>query len=162
MHEPDPRRNVVSTSAARVAGSIPAVVCDRQLSLTVEATDASVPAARREVAAQLMLWGLSRHDRPVETALLVVSELVTNSVRHAAVLSPRVQVHVSLGIKELTVAVHDRHPGLPRPAAVPHTDGSGAWGLRLVQGLASEAGGTTSIPLDPDGLGKTVTVRLPL
>ncbi|WP_258528051.1 ATP-binding protein [Streptomyces sp. NBRC 110611] len=121
-----------------------------------------MPLARREVAAQLALWGLPRGSAVVDTALLVVSELVTNSVQHAADASPTVDVSLALGGGELTVAVHDRHPRLPQPVEVPHLDGSGGWGLRLVKALAAEAGGQARMPPDADGLGKTVTVRLPL
>lgn len=141
---------------------IAAPVTGRRLSFTVEAIEASVPAARHEVAAQLAMWGLPRGSDLVDTALLAVSELVTNSVQHAADSSPTADVAVGMDCEHLTVAVHDRHPQLPLPVDVPHLDGSGGWGLRLVEALAAEAGGKTSAPLDADGLGKTVTVRLPL
>ncbi|MFB6678732.1 ATP-binding protein [Streptomyces sp. NPDC056390] len=134
----------------------------RQLSFTVAAVEASVPAARREVAAQLTMWGLPRGSNLVDTALLAVSELVTNSVQHAADSSPTADVAVGMDGQHLMVAVHDRHPQLPQRVDVPHLDGSGGWGLRLVEALTAQAGGKTSTPPDPDGLGKTVTVHLPL
>ncbi|MBC9718455.1 ATP-binding protein [Streptomyces sp. TRM66268-LWL] len=142
--------------------SIAAPLTGRKLSFTVESVDAAVPVARREVAAQLRVWGVPPVSELYDTALLAVSELVTNSVQHAADSSPTAKVAVSMDGTHLTVAVHDRHPLLPQPVHTPHPDGSGGWGLRLIAALATEAGGTTSVPPDADGRGKTVLVRLPL
>ncbi|MFF4532868.1 ATP-binding protein [Streptomyces sp. NPDC001407] len=136
-----------------------AVVIERSLHFSIPAVPAAVPAARCEVTGQLGLWGLGSAT-VLETAVLAVSELVTNTVRHTAVA--RADIRLGLDERHLTVAVHDRDPRLPRRAAVAHLDGSGGWGLRLVQALAVEAGGRTSTPLDADGGGKTVTVLLPL
>ncbi|WP_432097287.1 ATP-binding protein [Streptomyces sp. bgisy100] len=135
---------------------------DRSLHFTVPTAPASVSAARREVAAQLGLWGLCPGAALVDTAVLAVSELVTNTVRHAAQASARTDIRIGLDSRHLTVAVHDRDPQMPRRADVPHADGSGGWGLRLVESLAREAGGRTYVPRDADGGGKTVTVLLPL
>lgn len=133
------------------------------LCFTVSTDDAaSVPAARAKVADQLRLWGLPRTDDLVHTVLLVVSELVTNCVQHAARRSPIADVRIGLDDEQVTVAIHDRHPALPRPAEVPHLDGSGGWGLRLVEALTAEAGGSTTVRADSTGRGKTVSVRLPL
>ncbi|MEV5507887.1 ATP-binding protein [Streptomyces orinoci] len=139
-----------------------AAVIDRSLRFSVPATPAAVPAARREVAAQLGLWGLQPGAAVVETAVLAVSELVTNTVRHAAAVSAQADVHLGMDPRHLMVAVHDRDPRMPRRLHAPHLDGSGGWGLRLVEALAAEAGGRTSIPRDEDGGGKTVLVLLPL
>ncbi|MFI5753899.1 ATP-binding protein [Streptomyces sp. NPDC051569] len=153
---PDRRTGGVETSATAAS------VTDRRLSFTVATIDACVPVARREIAAQLAIWGLPPGSDVADTALLAVSELVTNCVQHAALSSPRAEVAVCMDSEYLTVSVHDRHPRLPEPADVPHLDGSGGWGLRLIEALAAEAGGRTSVPRDADGLGKTVTVLLPL
>ncbi|MEV4921616.1 ATP-binding protein [Streptomyces roseoverticillatus] len=134
-------------------------VIERSLHFSVPVAAASVAAARHEVTGQLGLWGL-QGGAVAETAVLAVSELVTNIVRHAA--SARADVRIGLDERHLTVSVHDRDPRIPRRAAVPHLDGSGGWGLHLVETLAAEAGGRTSIPRDADGGGKTVTVLLPL
>ncbi|MGW1197248.1 ATP-binding protein [Streptomyces sp. NPDC002536] len=144
------------------ADGAPAAVIDRSLHFSVPTLPGAVPAARREVAAQLGLWGLRPEAAVVETAVLAVSELVTNTVRHAAEVSSRADVHLGMDRRHLMVAVHDRDPRMPRRPETPHLDGSGGWGLRLVEALATGAGGRTSIPRDPDGGGKTVTVLLPL
>jgi hypothetical protein len=122
----------------------------------------SVPASRAIAGQTLDAWGFARGDELREKALLVLSELVTNSVRHAASLSPHVEVGLSLTGSELTVAVHDRHPFRPFPLPGPRADGSGGWGLRLVRDLAAETGGAMAVRADLDGSGKTVAARLPL
>ncbi|MGW1076047.1 ATP-binding protein [Streptomyces sp. NPDC002537] len=137
-------------------------VTDRSLRFSVPTTPGAVPAARREVAAQLCLWGLRPGAAVVGTAVLAVSELVTNTVRHAAEVSARADVHLGMDCRHLMVAVHDRDPRMPRRVEAPQLDGSGGRGLHLVEVLAAEAGGRTSIPRDEDGGGKTVTVLLPL
>ncbi|WP_431047133.1 ATP-binding protein [Streptomyces sp. P1-3] len=131
-----------------------AVVSDRHLSFTVDAVEASVPVARCEVAAHLAMWGLPRGLAVVDTALIAVSELVTNSVQHAADASPTADVALALGGGELSVAVHDRDPQLPQTVEVPHLDGSGGWGLRLVEALAAEAGGRVTPPWTVTGLAR--------
>ncbi|GAB2591286.1 ATP-binding protein [Streptomyces capparidis] len=133
-----------------------------RLNVDLPTTPPSVPAARTVVAGALDAWGLTGDHALRETALLVLSELTTNAVRHAAALSPRMHVSVALADGALTVAVHDRHPLRPATPPEPHPDGTGGWGLRMVEALVAEAGGSKSVPADPDGAGKTVVVRLPL
>ncbi|MFI1184371.1 ATP-binding protein [Streptomyces sp. NPDC020799] len=135
---------------------------DRSLQFSIPTAPEAVALARREVTAQLGLWGLRPGAVVVQTAVLAVSELVTNTVQHAAAASAQADVRIGLGGRHLTVAVHDRDPRIPRRPKVPHLDGSGGWGLHLVQTLAAEADGRTCIPVDADGGGKTVTVWLPL
>ena len=122
----------------------------------------SVPASRAIAGRTLDAWGLARDDALRERALLVLSELVTNSVRHAARLSPRVDIGLSLTDSALTVTVHDRHPHRPSPPPRPRPDGEGGWGLRLVSRLAAESGGAMTVRADAHGPGKTVTACLPL
>ncbi|MEU3421287.1 ATP-binding protein [Streptomyces murinus] len=68
-----------------------------------------VPLARRETTKVLTDWGMS--EDVVDTACLIISELVANVVRHAAVLSPTAAV--TLAVEEqaaLVLAVADAHP----------------------------------------------------
>ncbi|GHH82409.1 ATPase [Streptomyces sulfonofaciens] len=126
-------------------------------------TDPVSVSASRAIAGQTLdAWGFARGDALRETALLVLSELVTNSVRHAAALSPQVDIGLSLTDGELTVAVHDRHPHRPVPLPGPRADGDGGWGLRLVSDLAAGTGGAMAVRADRDGPGKTVAARLAL
>ncbi|WP_254709312.1 ATP-binding protein [Streptomyces lunaelactis] len=134
----------------------------RQYSFSLPAEPVSVPRARAEAAKVLADWGLLRATAVVDVALLALSELVTNCVQHAATASPITDICLAEEGSHLVVAVHDRDPNLPRARLAPHVDDSSGRGLRLVEQMTAEAGGTTAVPPDPDGGGKTVTVRLPL
>lgn len=129
---------------------------------SLPADPVSVPASRAIAGRTLDAWGFARGDAVRETALLVLSELVTNSVRHAARLSPRVDVGLSLTDHDLTVTVHDRHPHRPAPLPRPRPDGEGGRGLLLVRELTAESGGDMAVRADRDGPGKTVAAHLPL
>ncbi|WP_354643082.1 ATP-binding protein [Kitasatospora camelliae] len=130
--------------------------------LRLPTVPASVPEARRRVRACLAEHGLGPEHALTDTVLLVTSELVTNSVRHAAAHSPVVVVGLTVGPDELVLAVHDAHPSCPRALDAPHEDGSGGWGLDLVDQLATLAGGSLAAVPDRDAGGKTMVVRLPL
>ncbi|GLW53526.1 ATP-binding protein [Kitasatospora phosalacinea] len=130
--------------------------------LSLATVPASVPEARRGARTELAARGMDADHPLTDTVLLVVSELVTNAVRHAAPRSPRTTLQLDFCAGELTIRVHDRHPHCPRPPEVPHQDGSGGWGLSLVHEMAALAGGGTETVADEDGGGKTMLVRLPL
>ncbi|GAA1973602.1 ATP-binding protein [Catenulispora subtropica] len=87
----------------------------------------------------------------VADAALVVSELVTNAVRHAGT-----EMRIALELRDgtLTVSVHDGGPGLPRviPAAERRLGGRG---LAIVVRLAEAWG----VAVGDDG-GKAVWCRL--
>lgn len=122
--------------------------------------EVEVSAARRKVVAVAREWGLPDGD-PVDTLRLVVSELVTNAVRHAGVLTPSISVTVWRSRNAvLHVGVHDRHPFCPK-ALVQTVDDDSGRGLLIVKALVGEAGGQAGI--EPDGAGgKTVWVSLPM
>ena len=80
-------------------------------------------------------------DEAYEDARLMVSELVTNSLRHAS-LSIDDEIEVVMVVRDgtLRVEVGDAGPGFePRPRAVDASDASG-WGLFLVARLADRWG----------------------
>jgi two-component sensor histidine kinase len=66
-----------------------------------------------------------------EDARLMVSELVTNALRHGAGV---IALRVTTGRHELTVEVSDEGNG--SVAIAPHPDATGGWGLRIVDELA--------------------------
>lgn len=131
---------------------------------TLPVGDVSVPSARRTV--RDLLGCASLPEDLLHSALLVVSELVTNAVRHAALLSREIGVLVRLDAHRLQIAVEDGHPYRPdywpnAPADVPGHEHVGGRGLLLVAHLAAEAGGGCETERTPTG-GKVVRVTLPL
>ena len=138
------------------------VLEDYRITFAVLTQAWSVREARRIARDTFAAWGLDLDDPVVDSAVVIVSELVTNAAKHAAVLCRQADVTLSLAGGVLGVAVHDRHPLRPSALLNPHPDDSGGWGLQLVRGLTEQFDGVTTIPADPDGAGKTILVELPL
>jgi anti-sigma regulatory factor (Ser/Thr protein kinase) len=99
------------------------------------AGDADAPAAARDV-----VWRLRGElDRGlVETMRLLVTELVTNSVRHAR--APAVDLEVRVTAPVVRVEVHDPGPGFSPGQPRRSLGGDGGWGLVLVERLADRWG----------------------
>jgi serine/threonine-protein kinase RsbW len=91
----------------------------------------SVPAARHFLREQLSRFS----PETVEAAELMLSELATNSIRHAR---SGFEVSVRAG-KEIRVEVTDVGAGQPRVLSPRPTDPSGR-GLRIVEGLSEQWG----------------------
>ncbi|MBA0052274.1 ATP-binding protein [Streptomyces sp. AJS327] len=129
---------------------------------TAPATEASVPRLRREVRDLMRRQPVALTEDLVHSVLLILSELVTNAVRHAALLSPEVGVEFSLGAGWVRVAVEDAHPYRPK-ALAPEPGGEhlGGRGLLLVKSLAAEVGGACDVDQTGSG-GKVVWAALPL
>jgi two-component sensor histidine kinase len=96
----------------------------------------------------------------IHSLLLIVSELVTNSVRHAALLSPQIAVEVAVGWEWIRVSVEDQHPYRPTALEADHAR-TGGRGLLLVRELAREAGGACDVEHTAAG-GKVIWAALPL
>jgi anti-sigma regulatory factor (Ser/Thr protein kinase) len=93
-----------------------------------------VAVARRETTRTLAAWGL---PGAVDTAVLVVSELVTNAVLHA----PAGQVSLVLTHGDGVLLVEVRDECARPPALVREGEGDeGGRGLQLVHGLSSHWG----------------------
>ncbi|MEU1282253.1 ATP-binding protein [Streptomyces sp. NPDC005805] len=143
-------------------GSVPA----RPLSyegvwrFTAPAVDVSVPQARRAVRDLLARQGVPVADDIVQGLLLIVSELVTNAVRHAALLSPEVAVEVAIGAQWVRVSVEDNHPYRPRALETDSAQ-TGGRGLLLVREVTHEAGGRCDVENTASG-GKIIWAELPL
>ncbi|MCZ4514083.1 ATP-binding protein [Streptomyces sp. ActVer] len=127
---------------------------------TLPAQPSAARTAREAAERVLTEWGISLHHPAVDPALLILGELVTNSVRHAAVLSPKVTVICAAGAGCLAFAVHDRDPYQP-PLCASVTD-AGAGGLATVMELTLGLGGSVVVRGDPDGQGKSIWITLPL
>ncbi|MER7179693.1 ATP-binding protein [Streptomyces hyaluromycini] len=127
---------------------------------TAAAVDASVPQARRAVRDLLQRQGVPVSEDLVYGLLLIVSELVTNAVKHAALLSPMLAVEVAVGAEWVRVSVEDNHPY--RPTALEADHGQlGGRGLLLVREVAREAGGVVDVEHTSSG-GKVIWAALPL
>ena len=107
-----------------------------ELSLRLTPGPEAIPAARKA------LDGLSELlERPIwEDLRLLVTELVTNGVRHGSSRGP-VAVTVAADDALVRVEVTDCGRGFSPPEApMPRADGSGGWGLQLVDRVATSWG----------------------
>lgn len=125
--------------------------------VTLPLVPASVRAARVSTAPALAAFGVAPASSLTDAALLVVSELVSNAVRHAAEHSPDVEVTVAVAAGQLVIGVRDQDPGMIDLAA--DTTGEG---LRTVAELAAANGGGVSVEPAARGRGKTILVRFQL
>jgi len=130
--------------------------------LTVPSEPSAVRIARETCERALTEWGISLRHPTVGPALLILGELVTNTVRHAATVSPQVTIIYAAGQDCLAVAVHDRHPYQPPLSASVTDPGTGTGGLATVMELTLGLGGTAVVRGDADGNGKSIWITLPL
>ncbi|WP_308341126.1 ATP-binding protein [Streptomyces sp. JJ36] len=126
------------------------------------AVDSSVPRLRHAVRDLVRRQGAPVPEDLLQGVLLILSELATNSVRHAALLSPEIGVELSLSSGWIRVAVEDGHPYRPKAlAADPDQQHTGGRGLLLVKTIAAEAGGVCDVEQTGAG-GKVIWAALPL
>ncbi|MEW2619111.1 ATP-binding protein [Streptomyces sp. NPDC048106] len=126
--------------------------------LTLPTVPTAVRVARETAEQTLVEWGIGLRHRVADPALLILSELVTNSVRHAADVSPQVTVIYAAARDCFAFAVHDRHPYQP----LLRTALTGPGGLATVMELVLGLGGTAVVRADADGEGKSIWITLPL
>ncbi|WP_340376695.1 ATP-binding protein [Streptomyces sp. SS7] len=101
---------------------------------------ASVGLARRRVRDHLADWGHGPDDRAVTDAVLVVSELATNVIRHGPLREREFEVAVTaLADGSCLIEVSDEDRSEPRPRAVGEWEEHGR-GLHLVAHLATTWG----------------------
>ncbi|MEV7084997.1 ATP-binding protein [Streptomyces sp. NPDC093085] len=118
----------------------------------------SAGRARQLTHDRLVRWGVAEETR--ETAVLVVSELVTNAIVHAA--GNRVICEIRDGGGQLRIAVEDQGYGPTGPQlhrmAEDETEGEGGRGLFLVDSMCSGWGAHDTSGYGP---GRVVWAELP-
>lgn len=119
-----------------------------------------MPQARHAVRDLLGHQRVPAGPDVVDGVLLITSELVTNAVQHAALLSPQIAVEVAVGPDWVRVAVEDNHPYRPKALEADEEDVGGR-GLWLIKMITTEAGGTCGVEHTASG-GKVVWAELPL
>ncbi len=110
-------------------------------------TALSFDLAAEPTAAARARAALSRLEPPVDEPLMVdlrllVSEVVTNAVRHTGASGQaRVQLVIERHGDRIRVEVHDEGAGFDAPAVpTPRAEGTSGWGLYLVEKLAQRWG----------------------
>jgi hypothetical protein len=127
-------------AALAAAAAIRADAVDARLRLGLFPVDSAAATARRLVDRACVQWGLPALR---DTARLVVTELVSNAVRHGTVAaSAAVEVTLARHTGAVYVSVRDRSRRLPRPGGPVPPTVEGGRGL-LVVGLMSRAWGAT-------------------
>ena len=116
------------------------------LVLELPAIADSIPRARAALDGLAEAVGPDR----LEDLRLVVSELVTNSVRHAGLAErDAIDLRVDSSADRIRVEIHDPGPGFELPEAPTSMYQESGWGLYLVAriadrwGIASDGDGTT-------------------
>ncbi|WP_405578373.1 ATP-binding protein [Streptomyces sp. NBC_01092] len=113
----------------------------------------AVREAREAAAGHFAETGIAPGSAFADAVLLVVSELVTNVLRHAP-HSPMTDVGITVAGDQLVVSVADAEPRLPDL----RLEGMGA-GLRMVAELAADYDGELSAEPAVEHDGKVVLVR---
>ncbi|MET8624096.1 ATP-binding protein [Kitasatospora sp. NPDC004669] len=126
------------------------------------AEEASVPRTRHAVRDRLLAQGMAgvRYQELVDDLLLIVSELVSNAVTHAAELSPEVITELSVRRGWVRVSVEDGDPYHPK-ALESDTGRTGGRGLLLVKSVTLQAGGVCDVERTGEG-GKVIWASLPV
>jgi anti-sigma regulatory factor (Ser/Thr protein kinase) len=125
----------------------------------VPVSQESVPQSRNLTRATLACWGFALGDQIVDDIAVIVTELVTNSVVHAAEVTSNVAVTLRLWRGRVTVEVFDGHPHRPRLSRAPAADEHGR-GLHIIHHLALEWDGCVGLRTCPGRPGKSVVVML--
>ena len=96
----------------------------------------AAPAQARDAVSALPVGELAR-----ERLALMVSELTTNSLRHAGLAAgDPIELQVTSDNGNLWVSVRDGGPGFTPPEHGPRSNGAGGFGLAIVAALADRWG----------------------
>ena len=98
-------------------------------------------AASRARAVVNQELGRAVSARVLEDATLLVSELVTNAVRHAPRAGPlEIELRLKVDTERIRVVVSDPGAGFVVAPRMPTASGSSGWGLYLVDRIADRWG----------------------
>ncbi|MEV8545076.1 ATP-binding protein [Streptomyces sp. NPDC051572] len=124
------------------------------MSVNVETVRSATTVARARESTRDFLGGLHRPiaAEEADTVVLVVSELVTNALRHGG---GACTLDLTAHPDSIEVTVHDRSPEMPRMRTPDLDDGTGGFGRPMVNRLAR----TTAVTGQADG-GKTASALL--
>ena len=116
--------------------------------LLLDAELSNGPYAAREARQRVSALGTQLPERVLSDVTLLVSELVTNSFRHAGLTEgDAIRLVVQLDSGKLRIEVVD--PGTTGRPSIKGSAAEGGWGLQIVEQLADRwgtektAGGTT-------------------
>ena len=104
--------------------------------LLLAATAQAPGLARQATHEALAAWRVTHLE---ETAVLLVSELVTNAVRHASTDGSALVLRLEAAGGWLRIEVHDADPRMPQPRTPDMLDESG-FGFVLLDALADKWG----------------------
>lgn len=147
---PAPASAPAGTDAQASNGLLPpGARASRRLSLRL---DADFEAAGKARDALAELEG-ELEDQVLEDMRLLVTELVTNSVRHAdAAPQADVRLEVSVAADSVLLVVDDGGSGFAPAARTPHSPDDSGWGLHFVERMSSrwgvDANGRTRVWLE--------------
>jgi anti-sigma regulatory factor (Ser/Thr protein kinase) len=122
----------------------------RQMTVTLPATGRAAGLARQATRDALAAWQVAYLE---ETAVLLVSELVGNVLRHARARALAMALYLDLEVSSLLIEVHDTDPHEPRPRT-PGTLEESGFGFVLIEALAGKWG------VRQTEIGKAVWVEL--
>jgi anti-sigma regulatory factor (Ser/Thr protein kinase) len=122
---------------------------NRHLRVVLAPDPSAAATARQVVEDACRAWRL---DHVQEAAQLVITELVSNVVRHAGT---KMEISLTARPGELRLAVRDGHRAPPGPDSAGGTLAESGRGLVIIQALAAEWGAT------PTADGKVVWAVLP-
>ena len=129
----------------------------RTLAVTLDGRTGTVSTARDHARAFLRATRPPPDPSAVDDALIAISELVTNAVRHApGSCTLRCTLRPDGCGSTLLVEVDDGNPALPQPRCPDLDNGGGGFGWHLLRSLARDL----AVVAGPDG--KTVRAVLPL
>jgi anti-sigma regulatory factor (Ser/Thr protein kinase) len=122
----------------------------RQMTVTLPATGQAAGLARQATRDALASWQVAHLE---ETAVLLVSELVGNVLRHARTRALAMALYLDLELASLLIEVHDTDPHEPCPRTPGSLEESG-FGFVLIEALSGKWG------VRQTEIGKAVWVEL--